>query len=146
MHDYIHVSSDKTITNGGSGVFLTTPNGQCTFHARNMASNFPCELQAILQIFGIYKALSRRSRQMDWSSFVTQEQPSRQFQRETLLSPIKSSSFCGIFKNWTKSAPFKGCHHMNSRQQNYSSTWDNSIQKLILNAISWNTFLSSHNL
>ena len=33
------------------------------------------------------------SRQMDWSSFVTQQLPSRQFQKETLSSPIKISSF-----------------------------------------------------
>ena len=48
------------------------------------------------------KTFSLRSRQMDLSSFVIQEPPSKQFQRETLSSLIKSTSFCGILKNWTK--------------------------------------------
>ena len=103
VHVYTDNSSDKTIINGGSGVFLTTVNGtthQCMNGGGNKASNFTYELQAIVQALDIAKSSPPlRSRQMDESSFVIQERTSRKFQRETLSSPIRSSSFYEIFKN-----------------------------------------------
>ena len=58
VHAYTDGSSDKTITNGGSGVFLTTLDNtphQGNFGAGNMDSNFTCELLAILEALNMYK-------------------------------------------------------------------------------------------
>ena len=60
VHAYTDGSSDKTNINGGSSVFLAAPDNtplQCKFGARNTASNFTCELRAILEALNMYKGL-----------------------------------------------------------------------------------------
>ena len=56
----MHGSSDKTITKGGTDVFLTTPDNtphQGKFGVGNIASNFTYSLRAILEALNMYKAL-----------------------------------------------------------------------------------------
>ena len=89
VHAYFDDSSEETITNGGSEVFLTTPSGrtyECRPSASAIAPDFTCEF---------HKPLPAKQGKTLFS--VTQKQPSRllqkggSFYQQNLFSPDRNT-------------------------------------------------------